>query len=412
MPANLERGTLLLGLWSVKQKEHDAAEMKRAVFLLTSVLCACWSWTCHSGLAAENADRITASGTGFFITNSGYFLTNYHVIRGGTKVQIKVNEAVLDCRVINVDTANDVAVLKADGSFQWLPLRGSAAVSLGDDVFTIGFPNPELQGVAPKLTKGTISATSGIGDDPRIFQISIPIQPGNSGGPLMDEGGHTVGIVNASLSAAAMLRTSGQLPQNVNFAVKSAYVLPLVEGVIAQNAAPSAPDNRTKQAIFADVEKAVGLVLVFSRPTSTERVEKSATPAKTERVGNVERNPQPLYGDKSFREFLLRLRTAIHRRDRNTIASMMTVPFGYNIKPRRNGSSQTLSKGEGEVLKYWDENGLWVELDRVFAEGFAMQGNYAVAPPQFAVSPPSYRGYRAAIVRVNGRWKFKYFQKD
>ena len=80
---------------------------------------------------------------------------------------------------------------------------------------TVGFPDTGLQGFAPKLAKGEIASLSGAADDARYFQISVPVQPGNSGGALVDERGNVVGIVSAKLDASAALAASGSLPENV-----------------------------------------------------------------------------------------------------------------------------------------------------------------------------------------------------
>ena len=121
---------------------------------------------------------------------------------------------------MKVDAANDLALLKAEGRFAALPVAASRAVKLGGTVATVGFPNIGLQGFAPKLAKGEIASLSGAGDDARYFQISVPVQPGNSGGALVDERGNVVGVVSAKLSARAALASSGALPENVNYAVK------------------------------------------------------------------------------------------------------------------------------------------------------------------------------------------------
>lgn len=105
----------------------------------------------------------------------------------------------------------------------------SDTVGLGTEVFTIGFPQPELMGVEPKLSTGVISATSGIQDDTRTYQISVPVQAGNSGGPLIDNEGRVVGIVASKLNAAKVFEWTGDLPQNVNYAVKSTYLARLMD---------------------------------------------------------------------------------------------------------------------------------------------------------------------------------------
>lgn len=104
--------------------------------------------------------------------------------------------------------------------------------------------------------------------------------------------------------------------------------------------------------------------------------------------------------DVDFQAFLGRLRLAVKAHDLNTIASMMTVDFGYRLNPEGSGDG---------VFQYWDENNLWVELDGVLAERFVPKDTYMVAPPQFADAASQYDGYRAGIRRINGSWKFAYF---
>jgi S1-C subfamily serine protease len=100
-----------------------------------------------------------------------------------------------------VDAANDLALLKAVGKFAALPVMASRGVKPGGTVATLGFSNIGLQGLAPKLAKGEIASLYGAGDDARYFQISVPVQPGNSGGALVDERGNVVGVVSTKLSA-------------------------------------------------------------------------------------------------------------------------------------------------------------------------------------------------------------------
>jgi S1-C subfamily serine protease len=104
-------------------------------------------------------------------------------------------------------------------------------VKLGGTVATVGFPDIGLQGFAPKLAKGEIASLAGAADDPRYFQISLPVQPGNSGGALVDARGNVVGIVAAKLNARAALNATGSLPENVNYAVKSSLLLSFLESV-------------------------------------------------------------------------------------------------------------------------------------------------------------------------------------
>src|SRR5205085_7434976 len=106
---------------------------------------------------------------------------------------------------VKLDDGNDLVVLKVEGHFAAVPVAPSRAMRLGATVATVGFPNTGLQGFAPKLAKGEIAALSGMRDDPKYFQISVPLQPGNSGGPLVDVHGNVIGVVAAKLSTRAAL---------------------------------------------------------------------------------------------------------------------------------------------------------------------------------------------------------------
>jgi len=214
-----------------------------------------------------------ASGTGFFITDDGYLITNYHVVKGATKFRLVASAGLIDAKVVQVDAANDLALLKANAegrmkneeAFKPLPIAASRTVALGGTVATVGFPDIGLQGFAPKLAKGEIASLSGAADDPRYFQISVPVQPGNSGGALVDDRGNVIGIVSAKLDASAVLAASGALPENVNYAVKSSLLLSFLESVPAVSANLKAPN--TKDEKFEDVVKsaqdAAVLVLVY-----------------------------------------------------------------------------------------------------------------------------------------------------
>lgn len=108
--------------------------------------------------------------------------------------------------------------------------------------------------------------------------------------------------------------------------------------------------------------------------------------------------------DQDFNAFIGRLRKAVAVRDMNMIAQMMTPDFAYVM----GASDAEDRKGEG-VFQYWDEHGLWPELEGIISENFVKKDDYMVAPPQFANPAIEYDGYRAGIRRVNGSWKFAYF---
>lgn len=215
--------------------------------------------------------RIRGFGTGFFITDDGYLLTNYHVVKDAEYVSIKTEKGVLAAKIIKIDALNDLAVLKAQGQFRALPIISSRKVTLGDEVFTIGFPRPDIQGFSPKLTKGVISSLAGIKDDPRNFQISVQIQPGNSGGALVNAHGNMVGVVVSRLKVAFLTDKSGKpkldLPQDVNYAVKSSYANSFLESLPKVVIGLKEPQKRTTSRKFSDsvkeVQEATVLVVIW-----------------------------------------------------------------------------------------------------------------------------------------------------
>jgi hypothetical protein len=110
--------------------------------------------------------------------------------------------------------------------------------------------------------------------------------------------------------------------------------------------------------------------------------------------------PPEEISDVDFQSFVGRLRKAAANHDLATLKSMMTEDFGYRLNPEASGTG---------VFQYWDDQGLWPELQGILSEKFAKKGDYMVAPPQFANAALNYDGYRAGIRRVNGSWKFAYF---
>ncbi|MGB6175087.1 MAG: serine protease [Methylocella sp.] len=165
-----------------------------------------------------------SSGSGFFVSNAGYVLTNNHVVENCTSFRVFMDQAAAaDARVIARDASNDLALL----STSLKPVRTAAlrsSVRLGESVAAFGYPHADVLASSGNFTLGNVTALAGIGDDSRYLQISAPVQAGNSGGPLLDQNGNLVGIVTAKLNALKIAEASGDLPQNVNFALKASTV--------------------------------------------------------------------------------------------------------------------------------------------------------------------------------------------
>jgi S1-C subfamily serine protease len=193
-------------------------------------------------------------------------VTSGHVVEKARAIQVVMRGGIsLPATVVAEDKKTDLAILKIDVTdHACLPISSSRAVKLGTTVATVGFPNPGIQGIAPKLAKGEIAALSGILDDPNCFQISVPLQPGNSGGGVFDAQGNVVGVASAMLDQRAMIAATGSLPNNVAYAVKSSLLLNLVEsvpGLIDQLHEPQAQSHPFEDVVSA-AERATVLIKV------------------------------------------------------------------------------------------------------------------------------------------------------
>jgi hypothetical protein len=166
-------------------------------------------------------------GSGFFVGEEGYFVTNAHVVANSSKVFVLHSGQKMKATLVAVDEKEDLALLRVPSDVPGLEIW-SSEIDVGQDVFALGFPNPEIQGLEIKVTKGVISSQKGILDDVKQYQIDAAIQPGNSGGPLCDASGKLLGVVTAKLNYKAVASNAGDLPQNVNYAIKSIRVLTML----------------------------------------------------------------------------------------------------------------------------------------------------------------------------------------
>ena len=210
----------------------------------------------------------SSSGSGFFITSSGFFISNSHVVESAKEIEVVYNEQTLKARVVVTDPKNDIAILKVDtqNPVSWLNIGNASNVTEGEDVGTFGYPLPSLQGVNPKFSKGVVQSLTGSNDDSTEFQISVPVQPGNSGGPLFQiTSGNVIGIVSSRLKDSVVYGESGSLPQNINYAVKINYAIALIESrkeIVLQPALIKL-DNQTS--INAHIKNSIGRVLAYDK---------------------------------------------------------------------------------------------------------------------------------------------------
>lgn len=186
--------------------------------------------------AEEDRRLAISTGTGFFVSPNGYLVTNNHVIDDTTDYAVRDYKGrFYRTQLVARDQKRDLALLKVAGSFPSLRIAHSDSVSKGQRVFAVGYPQIAIQGNESKVTDGIISSFSGIRNDDDWFQISVPIQGGNSGGPLVTESGIVVGVVVASVNVGKFYAKAGTLPQNVNYAIKSKLVLDFLKAQGVKN---------------------------------------------------------------------------------------------------------------------------------------------------------------------------------
>lgn len=211
--------------------------INRIVVLLVALLAS-------TGIASSDvkSDMIDfASGTGVLIDKS-HVLTASHVIDDADEILVEFSDGMpIKATTYRTNAEEDWAVLKLDAECKVLPISYVPEIQLGDKVYTLGFPSASLLGKSIKYTDGSVSALTGMMDDAKTFQISAPIQPGNSGGPIFDGKGRVVGIVLSCLDPRKFFQhTGGALPQAVNFGLK-------IQNVVAQTTGISfvKDENRT-----------------------------------------------------------------------------------------------------------------------------------------------------------------------
>lgn len=192
-----------------------------------------------------------SSGTGFVVAE-GRVLTNNHVIEECGRLVVR-NAAGqrLPARVVASERQRDLAVLSVAANVgPALTFRESPDVRRGENVVTYGFPLSGLLSSGPSLTTGALSALSGLRDNPVNFQITAPVNPGNSGGPLLDSQANVIGVVVSKLNAMRTAEmTGGDIPQNVNFAVKGTEALAFLRehGVTPRTSPSTGADKRTPE---------------------------------------------------------------------------------------------------------------------------------------------------------------------
>jgi uncharacterized protein len=191
--------------------------------------------------------EVASTGTGFFVSESGHVVTNAHVVEDCLTVRSSRGGQISK---VSIDEQSDLALyIASEKPKAFARLRGGHGAKAGEPVVAVGFPLSGSLSSDPIVTTGIISALSGLRNDRRTIQIAAPVQPGNSGGPLLGENGSVVGVVVGKLNAMKVAQVIGDIPQNVNFAVS----LGTLQSFLNANDVPYALDDNNATKSPADI---------------------------------------------------------------------------------------------------------------------------------------------------------------
>jgi len=221
---------------------------------------------------SKSARTGSQTGTGFVISSSGHVVTNNHVVDGcvGDILGNLSGEAAVKLRKVSGDASNDLALLQApEGAFKAAAVIRDKPVHSGDSVVAIGYPFHGLLTSDFTVTTGIVNSLSGLLNNTRYLQISAAVQPGNSGGPLLDAGGEIVGMVAAKLNFLKFVRATGNIPENINFAIKTGAIRDFLDNSAVQYQTAE-PKAELKTPDIAQAARAYTLLISCN---ATEQVE-------------------------------------------------------------------------------------------------------------------------------------------
>jgi len=250
---------------AASRRDALAEKMSTAQIEQAQSLARTWTPDSEPSLPARKAELPpTQSQTQPAVTGSGFIVsahevvTSYHVIRGCSQIRLSGSSEPAGVPLLAIaatDVPNDLALLKSETAFtNAATFSNGSALKLGESVIAVGYPLHGVLASSVNVTAGTVSATAGPADDTRLLQMTAPVQPGSSGGPLLDLSGLVVGVVAAQLGRKASVGES--IPQNVNFAIKASLVREFLDSrnVHYHSAPPSAklaiPDIASKARQF------------------------------------------------------------------------------------------------------------------------------------------------------------------
>jgi S1-C subfamily serine protease len=265
-------GPLLAALASCVTKVKAEGVNNAGDFAAPKAVAAKSAATGDAPAGPKSSRTVNKTGTGFVVSANGHIVTNQHVIDGCTG-DIRGNltgEALTNLRLVSSDASNDLALLQGPAaSFKEFVRIRDRAIRSGDSVVAIGYPFHGLLTSDFTVTTGIVSSLSGLLNDTRFLQISAAVQPGNSGGPLLDTSGQIVGMVAAKINALKIVRATGTIPENINFAIKTGAIRDFLDNSVVPYETAE-PKGELKTAEIAGSARAYTLLISCTATEQTD----------------------------------------------------------------------------------------------------------------------------------------------
>mgnify|MGYP002631813591 CR=1 FL=1 len=239
------------------EKEMTPQQIARAQGLVRSWRPGAMKSSPSNPSPSQKTQSFQTVGTGFFVSSDGYILTNHHVVEACVNIQARGYGAL---QFVNQDQLNDLALLKTELPPKGISIFRETTIKLGSAVRAAGFPLQDILAESMNITEGTISSMAGINNDSRFIQTTAPVQQGNSGGPLLDTSGLVAGVVTSKLNVLKEVARSGDIPQNVNFAIHASVAKRFLE-VNNITFLSSQSKEKKENSLIADIAKKITLAI-------------------------------------------------------------------------------------------------------------------------------------------------------
>lgn len=198
--------------------------------------------------------ELISTGSGFIISKAGGVVTNHHVVEDCLNISASLGGEQYDARIKHIDKELDLAILETDlipSHFASI-YPSSKKIKLGEDIITVGFPLHGVLASSASLTTGNVSSLAGLQDDTTTFQFTAPIQTGNSGGPIINRNGEVIGVVQSKLNTIKLAKHTGDIAQNVNFAINGKELIKVLDDSGTQYSVPRRSKKAMKTTDIAD----------------------------------------------------------------------------------------------------------------------------------------------------------------